>query len=188
MTVNCRGAAWVTTALASCLLSSAAFAGGYMGVSVGESRIELGKPSFDTNFDAKKIDLKDSDIGMKVFGGYRFTIIAVEAAYVDLGKIEGAQGTFAEASGFSGFGMLHLPLGPASVFGKVGGFIWQNEASLGQLVDEDNKFKDDGYDLAYGVGVMFGLLDIDARLEYEYFNVGKFEDVSLVSVGVSYTF
>ncbi len=188
MNVDCKRAAFAIATLASCLLSSAVFAGSYMGVSAGESKIELGKPSFDTSFDAKKLDLKDSDIGMKVFGGYRFTLVAIEAAYVDLGKIEGEQGTFAEASGFSGFGMLHLPLGPASIFGKVGGFVWKNEASLGQLVDENNKLKDDGYDLAYGIGMMFGLLDIDARLEYEYFNVGKFEDVSLVSVGVSYTF
>ena len=178
----------VAASAASCLLSSVVFAGSYMGISVGESSIELGKPDLAIDFDPKDIDLKDSDIGMKIFGGYRFTIVAVEAAYVDLGKINGGQGVFAEASGFSGFGMLHLPLGPASLFGKMGGFVWKSEASFGDLVDEDLKLKDDGFDLAYGIGVMIGLLDIDARLEYEYFNVGDLEDVSLVSVGVSYTF
>lgn len=180
--------ALAATLAASCLFSCAAFAGSYMGISVGQSSIELGKPDFNIDFDPKDVDLKDSDIGMKVFGGYRFTLFAVEAAYMDLGKIEGGQGVFAEATGLSAFAMVHWPVGPASIFGKAGGFVWQSEASFGELVADTSKLKDDGFDLAYGIGVMVGLFDIDARLEYEYLNVGDLEDVSLVSVGVSYTF
>lgn len=173
---------------AACLLPTLAIAGSYMGISVGQSSLELGKPDFTIDFDPKDIDLKDSDLGMKVFGGYRFTILAVEAAYMDLGKVEGGRGVFAEASGFSAFGMVHWPIGPASLFGKAGGFVWQSEASFGEWVKDNTKIKDDGFDLAYGIGLMIGLFDIDARLEYEYLNVGDLDDISLVSVGVSYTF
>ncbi|BCD98475.1 outer membrane beta-barrel protein [Marinagarivorans cellulosilyticus] len=163
--------------------STSASAGAYIGVGAGQSSIEYNEPSGSISFDPKEVDLSDSDTGMKIFGGYRFSLAAVEAAYIDFGRIDGNSGTYVEVDGFSGFGLLHLSLGPASVFGKVGGFMWQSEASI-----ENVKGEDDGYDLAYGIGVMVGLLDIDARLEYEYFNVGEFEDVSMVSVGVSYTF
>lgn len=163
--------------------SSSAMAGAYIGVGAGQSLIEYNEPSGSIDFDPEDVDLKDSDTGMKVFGGYRFTLAAVEAAYIDFGRIDGNNGEYVEVSGFSGFGMLHLGLGPASLFGKVGGFMWESEASIDNLRD-----KKDGYDLAYGVGAMVGLLDVDVRLEYEYFNVGEFEDVSMVSVGVSYTF
>ena len=162
--------------------SSAVSADTYLGVSAGQSKIEYGAPDTSNDFDPKAIDLDDSDTAFKIFGGYKFTIAAAELAYVDFGRIEGNNGTYSEVSGFSGFGMLHMGLGPASLFGKVGGFMWESDASVEQL-------EDDGYDLAYGLGVMVGLLGIDARMEYEYFNVGgKLDDVSMISVGVSYTF
>lgn len=162
--------------------SSAVSADTYLGVSAGQSKIEYGAPDASNDFDPKAIDLDDSDTAFKVFGGYKFTIAAAELAYVDFGRIEGNNGTYSEVSGFSGFGMLHMGLGPASLFGKVGGFMWESDASVEQL-------EDDGYDLAYGLGVMVGLLGIDARMEYEYFNVGgKLDDVSMISVGMSYTF
>lgn len=170
------------TLMAAVMCAPAALADTYLGLSAGQSQIEYGSPDTSTDFDPKAIDLDDGDTAFKVFGGYKFTIAAAELAYVDFGRIEGNNGTYSEVSGFSGFGMLHMGLGPASVFGKVGGFMWESTASVEQL-------EDDGYDLAYGLGVMVGLLGIDARMEYEYFNVGgKLDDVSMVSVGVSYSF
>lgn len=163
-------------------ISPAVSADTYLGVSAGQSKIEYGAPDTNNDFDPKAINLDDSDTAFKVFGGYKFTIAAAELAYVDFGRIEGNNGTYSEVSGFSGFGMLHMGVGPASVFGKVGGFMWESDASVEQL-------EDDGYDLAYGLGVMVGLMGIDARMEYEYFNVGgKLDDVSMISVGVSYSF
>ncbi len=161
--------------------SSLATAGSYVGLSFGEARQEYKQPDFDNNFNPSGLDLKDSDLGFKVFGGYKFTLAAVELAYVDFGKIESGNNTFAEASGVSAFGMLHFGLGPVGVFGKAGAFAWRSEVSV-----ENFKDKDDGYDLAYGLGVKGGLLGINARLEYEYFNVGSSEDISMVSVGLSY--
>lgn len=167
---------------ASCIFASSAFADAYIGVSAGQSKIEYGSPSTNNDFDPKSINLDDSDTAFKVFGGYKFTIAAAELAYVDFGRIDGNNGAYSEVSGFSGFGMLHMGFGPASIFGKVGGFMWESTASIEQL-------EDDGYDLAYGLGVKVGLMGIDARMEYEYFNVGgKLDDISMVSVGLSYAF
>lgn len=174
-------------ALALLGASSLASAGTYMGISLGESSIEYKRPNFNNNFDPEDLDIEDSDLGFKVFGGYKFTLAAVELAYVDFGRIEDND-SYAEVSGVSAFGMLHFGLGPIGVFGKAGGFAWSSDVVSGIRAAVEEKEQDDGYDLAYGLGIKAGLFGINGRLEYEYFNVGSVEDISMVSVGVSYSF
>ena len=165
-----------------------------MGISLGQASIELdNRPHSDSNLDVEGLEYDGSDTGWKIFGGYKFTVAAAEIAYVDFGRIEGeaeSREDFVEVSGVSAFGMLHLGLGPVGVFGKVGGFMWDSEfdSAARDYIDTQEDFDKDGYDLAYGFGVTGGLLGIDARAEYEYFNVGEFDDISMLTVGVSYSF
>lgn len=162
----------------ACLISTPSFAesGLYLGGSVGHSKVGY-EPSENTS-----VDLDDSDIGYKLFGGFKFTLLAIEAGYVDFGKIEGDAGDV-EISGFDAFGVLSLGLGPVEVFGKLGGFVWDSDYhSVG------GTYKDDGFDPAFGVGAAFNLGSIGFRAEYEYFDIDDFDEVSMISLGATFWF
>lgn len=160
---------------AACALSADSYAqsGLYLGGSVGNARVGF-EPTENTN-----IDINDNDIGYKLFGGFKFTLAAVEAGYVNFGKIEDASGSV-EISGFNAFGVLSMGLGPVNVFGKVGGFVWESDYQLVQTT-----YDNDGFDPAFGVGAAFNLGGLGVRAEYEYFDIGDFDKVSMLSVGAT---
>lgn len=167
----------VRSALAGvCLLSAQSYAasGLYLGGSVGNAKVGY-EPT-----ENREVDIRDNDIGYKLFGGFKFTLAAVEVGYVDFGKIEGAEGDV-EISGFNGFGVLSMGLGPAEVFGKVGGFVWESDYRAVQT-----HYDNSGFDPAFGIGASFGLGGIDVRAEYEYFDIGEFDEVSMLSVGARF--
>ena len=149
--------------------------GFYIGGSIGNS--ELGFENTDTDF-----DLDDSDTGYKVFGGFKFTILAVEAGYVDFGNISEA-GNRVDLSGYSAFGLLNLGIGPVDLFGKVGGFAWESDFKAGDIRDSE-----DGFDPAVGIGAGLSFGSFSVRGEYEYFDISDFDDVSMLSIGATYTF
>lgn len=160
---------------AACLVSAQTYAqsGLYVGGSVGNAKVGF-EPTENTN-----ITINDNDIGFKLFGGFKFTLAAVEVGYVDFGKIEDASGSV-EVSGFNGFGVLSMGLGPVNVFGKAGGFVWESDYKSVQ-----NTYDSDGFDPAFGVGASFNLGGLGVRAEYEYFDIGDFDKVSMLSVGAT---
>jgi OmpA-OmpF porin, OOP family len=112
---------------ASGLVSTAAFAQGYVGVSGGLSRWDVdcsGASSCDK-----------SDTAFKIFGGYNLNpTFAIEGAYVDLGKATASGGGIsadAKGTGFEIAGVIKAPftreftgfakLGVARMEGKVSG-------------------------------------------------------------------
>lgn len=181
-------------ALASLVVAFAPFAaanaesGFYIGGSVGNATIEgnVSDPSLPSDF-----NFDESDFGWKAFGGYTFELLPVidlgiEASYVNLGSpsIDLNVGSLSlDTTGFSAFGVAGVGLGPLHVFGKLGVISWD--------VDVDafgESFSDDGSDTAYGVGVSFGLGPVDVRGEYEIFDISDVDDVTMLSVGLSWTF
>ena len=148
--------------------------GFYVGGSVGNSSIST-KP--DTN-----IDINSDDTGYKVFGGFKFTIFAVEGGYVDFGKVENA-GDSVELSGWDLFGLVNLGIGPIDLFGKLGVFAWDADA-----LTSGNKVSDDGTDPVVGIGAGVTLGSFSVRAEYEYFDISDFDEVSMISLGVAYIF
>lgn len=162
--------------LCLCCWGSQALANGfYAGGSVGNAR--LGLSSSDSN-----IDISGSDIGYKVFGGFKFTFLAVEGGYVNFGQIDGDNENV-KVSGLSAFGMLSTGLGPVSLFGKVGGFIWDSDVR-----SATESYSEDGFDPALGLGAAFNMGNLGLRAEYEYFNISEFDDVSMFSVGAVFRF
>lgn len=163
---------------------SRADSGFYVGGSVGTAGIELDVDSSLTeNFD-------EDDFAWKAFAGYSFPVpvvhLAVEAGYVDLGAPSGdVAGTQFEvdADGLAGFGVLGIDLGPIGVFAKYGIISWDAEFSSNGLDGSD-----DGSDPAYGLGASFGIASFDIRAEYEIFDIEDSEDVSMISVGLVWTF
>ncbi|HEY5602726.1 MAG TPA: outer membrane beta-barrel protein [Gammaproteobacteria bacterium] len=165
-------ALFITSAI---LMSSAhADSGFYLGASAGNASIS-GQPDTSIDFDS-------DDTGYKVFGGFKFALLAIEASYVDFGKPE-QNNINVELSGYDLFGILNIGIGPIDLFGKVGVFAWDSDALV-----SGNSVNKDGTDPVYGIGAGLSLGSLSVRAEYEYFDISDFDTVEMISVGASLTF
>lgn len=181
------GTAIVLVASAMLLFSteSRAESGFYAGGSVGQAAYEIGVVDQVQTF-----AFDEDDFAWKVYGGFNLGLVlvdlAVEAGYVDLGgpsgNILGSQ-IEVDADGIDAFGVLGYDLGPLGVFAKLGMISWDAEATIDGL-----SARDDGTDLAYGFGAKFGLASLDIRAEYEIFDLDDSDDVSMISVGIVWSF
>jgi len=174
-------------------VSQALAQGFYIGGSVGESDADDGNAIPDL-ITSGPVDGKDS--GMKFFGGYQFNQnLAVELAYVDLGKVTysgmfGAlfvTGGTVKTSGFNASVVGTWPLNPSfSLFAKAGLFAWDAKA---RDVTGGVPFSgsDDGADLSLGFGGAYSLTkNFSLRAEWEQFEA--VDKISLLSIGVAYKF
>ncbi len=160
------------------LLPTSVFAGGdsgfYIGAGVGDAPVEA------VNFD-------ESDFAYKIFGGYNFGLVplvdlAVEISYVDFGNPSN-QNLNVGVTGLNAFGLAGLKFGPFGVFAKVGMSSWNLK-----LAGDSIRLSDSGFDPAYGIGAKLQFSSFAVRAEYEYFDLARSSDVSLLSVSAVYTF
>lgn len=159
-------------ALPLCAAAAHAESGIYLGGSFGNATVGY-NPS-------NNIDVKDDDVGYKLFGGIKFTLLAAEVGYVDFGTVE-KSGFSGELSGFNAFGVLSMGLGPVDVFGKLGGFVWESDFEMAQ-----ERYEDDGFDPVVGVGAGLTFGGLGVRAEYEYYDIDNFDEVSMFSLGATY--
>jgi len=160
--------------------------GFYVGGSAGRSFLtaDLVDPEQGT------IEFDEGAASWKAFAGFNidaFVIdLAIEGGYVDFGapdaRIAGSDIEF-DVTGWDLFGLAGLELGPVGVFAKAGFIDWSADTRL----DGTRLGSDGGTDPAYGIGARFSLFSAEVRAEYEYFDVEDV-DLSLVSVGVAWTF
>lgn len=166
-------------AIALTLASTATMAadnGIYLGASIGDANVDI---------DLGVAQVDDSDTGFKILAGIRpLDWFAVEASYVNFGEPE-KNGFSTETDGISAFGVFFLPVGPVDVFAKGGLISFETNLKLDGVGDI---YRDDGTDLAYGVGVQFRLLSLSVRAEYEKFDIDDIDDANMLSIGVTYTF
>jgi outer membrane immunogenic protein len=182
-----KSVAVVLAASAMMLMSteSKADSGVYLGGSIGQAGVKVE----DIAVAAATFD--ENDFAWKTFGGYNFDLpvinLAVEAGYVNLGGPSGdvlGETLQIETDGFDAFGVIGIDIGPLGVFAKYGLISWDAEFT----VDGLSEGAEDGSDPAYGIGATFGIGSIDVRAEYEVFDIADSDDVSLVSVGIVWTF
>jgi hypothetical protein len=162
------------------LVSAATMAadnGIYLGASLGKANIDI-----DT-INAPRID--GDDTGFKFIAGLRpLDWFAVEASYVNFGEVE--QGILAsETDGITAFGVFFAPVGPVDLFVKGGLISFDTTIGVDGIGDI---YREDGTDLAYGVGLQFRLLSLGIRAEYEKFEIDDIDDANMLSIGVTYTF
>lgn len=174
------------------LAANSVMAGGDSGFYIGGS---LGRSSLDVDnvedIDTADFEIDDDDNAYKVLLGFNFGIIplldlAVEAAYRDFGEFEGRTSlgvATAEADAVDVFGVVALTFGPLAVFGKAGIVDWDVDT-----VVEDGNIDRSGSDPAYGIGARFQLGSFAIRGEYETFEIADSSDLSMLSVGLTYTF
>ncbi len=159
--------------------------GGYLGASVGLTSYDL----CDDLFAVGATSCDDDDMGLKIFGGYKFNPnVSIEGGFVDFGELtaSGPGGTAtgdADALFVAGIGAI--PIGSsASVFGKLGLFFWDASVSA----TGSPTLSDDGNDIFLGVGMSFDLTSQFAiRGEWERYDLDG-DDVDMLSVGVQYMF
>lgn len=161
--------------------ATAADNGFYLGASVGRADLEIDNIDFGS-FGAG--DFKGDDTGYKLIAGLRpLDWFGVEASYVNFGEPEDRIGGIplrAEGDGVSAFAVGFLEAGPMDLFAKAGLISWDSKISGG--------FEDDGSDFAYGVGAQFRVWSISVRAEYEIFDVDDIDNLSMISIGATFTF
>jgi len=181
-------------ALSGVLAAAQASAQAFVGGSIGQSDIgdEITSGLIDAN---QSVDGKDT--AWKIFGGYMFNRnFGLEAAYVNLGEVS-YSGTFGgapvtggkvEVNGFNVAALGSYPVTEQfSVFGKVGLFIWEADASdtTGGL---PFSAKDDGTDISFGLGVGYSFTgNLGVRAEWERFKTDD-ADADLLSIGLVWKF
>ena len=181
--------------------------GGYSYIDVDEGDISAG--ARDQGFATAQTSLDDTDVGWKVFGGYRINKhFAVEGTYVDFGEAEfttrttGPDGVVdgkgeATAYALDVLGIVR-PTEWAEFMVRVGGFRWDVDAKQAAVIDGDASsvhVDEQGTDVKAGFGVSLLVSeDVSLRLEAEgYFDVGDDNttgqaDIGFFSIGLSYGF
>ena len=181
-------------ALGGALAATQACAQGFIGGS-------LGQVDFDEDVTTGLIDANRSvdgkDTAWKIFGGYMFNRhFGIEGAYVNLGEVS-YSGSFGglpvtggkvEVSGFNVSAIGSVPVTEEfSVFGKIGLFLWEAEAS-DTTGGAPFSAKEDGSDLSFGVGIGYQFTrNLGLRAEWEMFKSND-ADASLISVGLLWRF
>jgi len=184
----------IVAAMALTAISGTALAAGpddnqsgfYLGGGVGNFNLKINRVS-DVDNAVRRLD--DSDTAWKAFAGYRFNpYLSLEGAYVDFGRqsdtfdVDGTSGDFtAHLSGFSPQLIGTVPVGPVELSAKVGVYFVDIDQSLDiDNVDElDFDSSTSEEDFMYGVGVGVTLFErLNAKLEYEWIDIGGVEDAN----------
>ena len=109
----------------------------------------------------------EEDTAIRLFGGVKDEGVGFEVSFSFAGyDWEGSNNTH-NASNLAFFGMWYLPLGESlDAFGKFGLNMWSTDVDfLGMNFEGD-----DGFDLAYGLGIDFSASEQSAlRVEYEVY-------------------
>ena len=187
----------------ACMASTPLRAGGYVGLSYGESSADMNQNDIDDG-SLSDFTSDDTDNAWKAFGGWHMKWVGVEAAWQDLGEFAisadsdgsgpvydaGPVSRTLEARGLSAELLGRIPLGKViAIFGKVGALWWDSEMlTSGGIVrvTQDQT----GLDLMYGAGVDIIIKKISLRLEYERFDKVSSADTSIdfASVGAMFNF
>jgi hypothetical protein len=187
-----RAVVWamvVAGASAGSLACSSAFAQGaendegfYIGGGVGQFNVKVDDVD-DTDEAIQSLD--DEDTAWKAFVGWRMNpYFALELAYIDFGgpsdraTAAGSSGDFSvDLSGFAPYVIGTIPLGPVELFGKVGYYFYDVDASVDLDDGPDFDSTSSEQDLLYGFGVGMTFFErLNARLEYEKIDSGRIDD------------
>jgi len=181
-------------------MATAADNGIYVGVGLGQATLKDKEEFLSEDLQTVQLDFDQDDLGYKLMIGARpLDWFGLEAEYVNFGEqeqdvtypVSGQPGTtFAttvtlEGYGIAGFLVGYVPIGPVDLFAKAGLVSWDTK---GKIEDVSDWLRDDGEDMAYGLGVQFRLLSLGFRAEYELYDIDGVDDANLLSVGVTYTF
>ena len=207
----------VVAAMAVAGLAAAApsYAQWYVGASVGKSDIKFDNAAqsdqfLDLGFTNPSTLSDTKDTGYRAFGGYQLhKYIAIEAAYVDLGRFgfrtdvtpRGSLTGSTRIDGFELSAVGTLPLGERfGLFARVGALAAETRTSytgggsIETLIGGDSQ-KRRSTELVYGAGAMFNInKNLSVRGEWSRYEklgnvfTGGRTDANLYSLGLVYRF
>lgn len=162
---------------------------GYVGVSAGGSKIEG---------EIDLVPLEGTDVGFKLFGGYRFTgNFGLEAGYADLGSNDATQDPVtvkAAVAGWTAEAQGVAPVGERfEVFATAGLFLAETEIdSSGDVLPgvgaTPRSTTERDVEFTLGVGGAFKFKHLAIRAELEYYSNESLDQVYLFSAGLEYRF
>ena len=170
---------------ASAQMSMPALSSAYIGGSLGQSEVD---------FDCEGDPCDKKDGSWRIFGGYQFNRhFSAELGYANLGEATvdlapGARLTL-ETTAWDLSAIGAFPVGPVSIFGRLGLYRAEVEASiLGFSADADNT------GLTWGLGVQYDVTkNLGIRAEWQQYNdveddVGAEADVRVLNLGLVWRF
>jgi len=124
----------------------------------------------------------DKDSAWKIFGGYQVNrTFAVELGYTNLGEAS-IPGGGVELTAWELLGIAAIPVGPVSLYGKLG-FARGEAEGTGAFSGSS----DSGTDLTYGIGVQYDFTkQLGIRGEWQRYDFD--EAVDVMSIGVVFRF
>jgi OmpA-OmpF porin, OOP family len=195
--------------------SAPSYAQWYVGASIGKSDIKFDNAAqsdqfLDLGFTNPSTVSNSKDTGYRAFGGYQLhKYIAMEAAYVDLGRFSfrtdvTPRGSLAGSTRIDGLELSAvgtLPLGERlGVFARIGAFSaetrtsYTGSGSIETLIGGDNQ-KKRSTELVYGAGAMYNInKNLSVRGEWSRYEklgdiyTGGRTDANLYSLGIVYRF
>lgn len=196
-------------------VATPSFANWYIGGSVGKSDIKFDNAAqsdqfLDLGFTNPSTVSKTKDTGYRLFGGYQLhKYIAVEAAYVDLGRFSfrtdvTPRGSLSGSTRIDGFELSAVgtvPLGERfGVFARVGALAAQTKTSytgsgsIETLLGGENQRKR-STELSYGVGVNYNInKNLAVRADWSRYErlgnvyTGGRTNANLYALGLVYRF
>lgn len=153
--------------------------GFYVGAGIGEMNTEVD----DGYVYPFVFDFDESDVGFKIFGGYKFfPWLSVEGAYIDGGnpEVKGSDGDFRgrlgiEVQALVASAVFALPIGEQfEIFLKPGIAYWDSSTSISvtsPAFSETASSDDSGSAFFLGAGGGWNIGSAGLRLEYEWFDV-----------------
>ena len=181
-------------------MTTTANAGGYVGVGIGQSLVDLEANDLGPGIWSS---VSDTDTSVKIFGGYAINEnFSVEAGYTNFGEfgVDYTDGFDTLSENYEATALYlaavgSVPLGQASLFGKFGLASWDLDASLSSTFGVSASASVSGTDPVYGFGAQFDVSNnVMLRVEFERFtNVGDENetgeaDIDLLSVSAAMRF
>ena len=171
---------------ASAQMTMPSLSSAYIGASLGQS---------DADYDCEgaTCDLKDN--AWRIFGGFQLNrTFSAELGYANLGEASfdfgGGDTAVAEASAFDLSAIAAIPVGPVSIYGRLG--LYRADIEVREALFGTSEETSTG--LLWGLGVLFDInKNLGIRGEWKQYNSmdvggGEDVDVSVISVGVLWRF
>lgn len=170
----------------------------YGGIGGGFSLLDVSDaPLLIENVAIVAQEFSGSDFSARAFAGFRYgRFIGIEAGYIDFGTInddvpaltpqgETRTPVGAKVDGWEAYLVGHYPLNQdLTVLGRIGFAGWDYEQ---EIAGGEFSFKDDGTDLAYGLGMRYRATPrVGLRLDLSYYDVDFADDLWTVTASVTY--
>ncbi len=167
-----KNSTWAGLAAALILSTGVQAQDRFIGMGLGQVMIDD-----STRIGGTSVAMDDDAMGWKLYGGAMITDnFGFEAGWTDLGDMNSG-GVDIETEGLVMAGLVGVPVGDVSLYGKLGIVFWDQDI---------NTVNYDGEDLMYGIGARYRMGQFHVRLEWERFDAKLETDMITIGGGIQF--